>query len=196
MLPSGLRGRVLALSLAALALGVIYLMAVAPLLEFYADNQVAADTKRGLVARLDAVSRELPALRSRVAELRAAAANDKQTIAGSSDAIASAGLQGRIGELAAAAGVTVGSVESLPAEVQDGYRRIGLRLVVTGSYEGLLQLLSRLERAVPPLFVDNLQIRSLQRRTGPGNATAVSGLNASFEVSGFRLDGPPEIAKK
>ena len=59
----------------------------------------------------------------------------RSPLEGASDAIASANLQSRIEELAASAGATISSTESLPAEVRGGYRRIGLRYVLIGSYE-------------------------------------------------------------
>jgi hypothetical protein len=141
------------------------------------------------------MSQELPMLRAQVANLRAAAAGDRHVLEGGSDTIAAAALQGRIGEIAGAAGVVIASSEILPAEVEDGYRRLGLRLVVNGSYDGLIQLLAVLERATPPLIVDNLQIRAVQRRPR-GPAEAVAPLDASFEVLGFRLDETSKSAKR
>lgn len=202
-LPTGRRGRLLAVSLALAVLASFYAAVVSPLIALYAANEVAAETRRMLVWKLDAVSRELPVLRSRMAKLRAAAAVDTHTLGGASDAVASAALQGRIGEIASTAGVAIASAESLPTEVQDGHRRVGLKLAVNGSYQGLIDLLAGLERTAPPLVVDNLQIRSShQRLRGPvpprsqAAAEQVPALNASFEVYGFRIDETAEIAKR
>jgi hypothetical protein len=102
---------------------------------------------------------------------------------GASDAIASATLQTRIEELAASVGATIGSTESLPAEVRGGYRRIGLRYALSGPYETLVKLLAKLETATPPLVIDNLAVHGVLRR--PGTA-AVSTLDAGLDVYGFR----------
>ena len=111
---------------------------------------------------------------------------------GASDAIASANLQSRIEELATSVGATIGSTESLPAEVRAGYRRIGLRYVLSGPYETLVKLLAKLEAATPPLVIDNLHIHGVLRRPG---TPAASGLDAGLDVYGFRGNENPVAAK-
>src|SRR4029077_11630235 len=88
-----------------------------------------------------------------------------------------------IAELAAATGVTIGSTESLPAEMRGGYRRIGLRCDVSGPYESLIKCLARLDAATPPWVVDNLSIHGVMRRPG---TPAASALDARLDVYGFR----------
>jgi hypothetical protein len=182
-LPMGWQGQLLALLLLLVTLGGIYLLAPAPLLDFYSERAAAVENKRILVPRLSAAAAELPGLRARVAELRASAGAHKVTLEGASDAIASANLQSSIAELADAAGVTIGSTESLPAELRGGYRRIELRYTLSGPYETLVKFLARLEAVTPPLVTDNLQIHGVLRR--PGTAI-VSTLDAGFDVYGFR----------
>jgi general secretion pathway protein M len=169
--------------LALLAFGAAYLLVVAPLWELYAERQSTLENRRMLLPRLKAVADELPELRARAAELRAAASSRKVTLDGATDAVASANLQGRIEELAVSVGAMIGSTESLPAEVHGGYRRIGLRYVLSGPYETLVKLLARLEAATPPLVIDNLHIHGVLRRP---NASAASGLDAGLDVYGFR----------
>ena len=182
-LPTGRQGQLLASALLLAALGAIYLFAVAPLLELYAERVAAVENARMLVPRLKAAADELPGLRTRAAELRATASTHKVTLDGSSDAIASANLQSHIAELAAAAGVTIGSTESLPTEMRGGYRRIGLRYALNGPYETLVKFLARLDAATPPLVVDNLSIHGVMRRP---DAPAASALDAGLDVYGFR----------
>jgi general secretion pathway protein M len=182
-LPTGRQGQVLALLLLLVALAGMYLFAAAPLLDFYAERAAVVENGRMLVPRLKAAADELPGLRARVAELRASAGTHKVTLEGASDAIASANLQSHIAELAATAGVTVGSTEGLPAEVRGGYRHIGLRYALTGPYETLLKFLAALEAATPPLVIDNLSIHGELRRPG---TPAVSTLDAGLDVYGFR----------
>jgi hypothetical protein len=182
-LPTGRQGQLLAFALLLAALGAIYLFAAAPLLELYAERAAAVENARLLVPRLKAAADELPGLRARAAEMRATASTHKVTLDGSSDAIASANLQSHIAELAAAAGVTIGSTESLPAEMRGGYRRIGLRYALSGPYETLVKFLVRLEMATPPLVVDNLSVHGVMWRPG---APAASALDAGLDVYGFR----------
>ena len=182
-LPSGWQGRCLALALLLLLLAATYLAVAAPLLEFYSERSLLAQSRTALLRKLDVVGAELPALHARVAKLSVAMDSHKLTLDGASDAIAAARLQGRIEPLATGSGMTIGSTEILTSEAQGDYRRIGLRLIVSGSYESLLKLLAAVEKATPPLVVDNLQIRSLQHRLGNRQ---LRGLDASFDVFGFR----------
>ena len=191
-MPTGRRGQLLALSLLLVALGGVYLLIVSPLIGLYAERAALLENRRMLVPRLRAAADELPALRARVEQLRAAAGTRKITLEGASDAIASATLQSRIEELATSAGATIGSTESLPAEARSGYRRIGLRYVLSGSYETLVKFLAKLESATPPLVIDNLHIHGVLRRPG---TPAAAGLDAGLDVYAYR-DGEKSVAVK
>ena len=191
-LTTGYQGRLLALLLLLLALGVVYLVVAAPLLELYGGRAAVLENRRMLVPRLKAAADELPELRASVAELRATAGARKVTLEGSSDAIASANLQSHIEELAASVGVTIGSTESLPVEVRGGYRAIGLRYTLSGPYETLVKLLAKLEAATPPLVIENLHIHGVLRRPG---TPAASALDAGLDVFGFRNNDKTAAAK-
>ena len=173
----------MALGLAMLAGG--YVLIAVPLLDLYTEREVAIEARRMLLPRLNAAMGELPLLRARAAELRAASTTRKITLDGASDAIAAAALQSHLEELTAAAGASIGSTEGLPTETRGAYRRIGLRLVLSGRYETLVALFAKLEVATPPLVIDNVQIRGLQRRAGVPQPLA---LDAGFDVYGFRAN--------
>jgi general secretion pathway protein M len=199
-MPTGRNGRLWALILMLITAASVYLVVVLPLVNLYADRQSVLENRRMLLPRLRAATEELPGLRARAAELRAAAGARKVALEGASDAIASANLQSRIEELAASVGATISSTESLPAEIRGSYRRIGLRYVLVGSYETLVTLLAKLEAATPPLVIDNLHIQGglrAERRPGragtPGLVTPA--LNAGLDVYGFRTNETPVIAK-
>jgi Tfp pilus assembly protein PilO len=191
-LRTGWRGRTLALFLLLVALAAAYFAVAVPLLDIYAAREARAASQRSLLAKLDTIVAGVPALRSRVGELRADADSHKLMLEGASDAIAAAALQGRIDRLAAAAGLTVGSTESLPVQTQGDYSRVGVRLLVSGAYASLIKLLAMSETATPPFVIDNLQIHGLMRRVG---ALTVLGLDASLEVSGFRPNQIAGVAK-
>jgi general secretion pathway protein M len=192
-LPTGRRGRLLALSLLIVLLAAVYFVVAAPLFSLYAERAALLEDRRMLLPRLRAVADEAPALRARVEQLRVAAGTRKITLEGASDAIAAATLQSRIEELAASVGATIGSTESLPAEARSGYRRIGLRYVLSGSYETLVKFLAKLETAAPPLVIDNLHIHGVLRR--PGAPAATAGLDAGLDVYGYR-DGEKSATAK
>jgi type II secretory pathway component PulM len=71
-MPTGRRGQLLALSLLFVALGGVYFVAVSPLLALYDERAAVLENRRMLVPRLRAAADELPALRARVEQLRAA----------------------------------------------------------------------------------------------------------------------------
>jgi hypothetical protein len=190
-MPTGRRGRFLALSLLFVALGAVYLVVVSPLRDLYMERAAVVENQRMLLPRLRATAAELPALRTRVEQLRTAAGTRKITLEGASDAIAAAALQSRIEELATSVGATIGSTESLPAEARSGYRRIGLRYVLSGPYETVVKFLAKLEAATPPLVIDNLHIHGVLRRPG---TPAAAGLDAGLDVYGYR-DGEKSVAK-
>jgi general secretion pathway protein M len=181
-----------------LLLAGFYLFAVAPLVALYQQRAATIEDDRMLLPHLQAVAVELPTLRARLAELRSAARTRKVTLDGASDALAAATLQSRIEALAASVGATIGSTESLPVAVTQGYRRIGLRFVLSGPYETLVRLLAQLRQATPPLVVDNLQFHGVLRRPvlpqqlqGGG----AGGLDAGVDVYGFRSDGRTASAR-
>ena len=183
-----------------IAVASVYLV-VAPFVNLYAERQSVLEKRRTLLPRLRAAAQELPELRARASELRTAAGARKVTLEGASDAIASANLQSRIDELAASVGATISSTEGLPAEARGGYRRIGLRYVLIGSYETLVRLLAKLEAATPPSWIDSLHIQGglrAERRPGrPGTSgLAAPALNAGLDVYGFRTNENPVIARR
>ena len=181
-LPTGREGGLLALGLALAALAAIYVLIALPMENLYAAQAERAEMQRSLLLKLNAVANELPQLRSQVSELRAGVDSRRLTLGGASDAIAAAALQGHIEELATGAGVTIGSTEGLPTEAEGAYRRLGLRVVLSGSDAALMKLLAALEAATPPVVIDNLQIHGMQRRIGMPQAA----LDATLDVFGFR----------
>lgn len=191
-LPTGWQGRALALLILLVALTIVYLVVAAPLLDLYHGRAASIASHRALLVKLGAIAAELPVLRTHVADLRVAADSHNLTLEGASDAIASATLQGHIEQFAAASGVTVGSTEILPIDTEGEYHRVGLRMLISGSYESMMKLLATIETATPPLVLDGLQIHSLMRRAGTSKAL---GLDASLEVSGFRANEIGSIAK-
>jgi hypothetical protein len=174
-----------------------YFLVVTPLVDLYEKRGSVLENRRMLLPRLKVAAQELPALRAKMSELRAAVGTRKVALDGSSDAVAAASLQSRIEELAASVGARISSTESLPVESRGGYRRIGLRYVLNGPYETLAKLLAKLEAATPPLVVDNLHIHGRLRPVRrPGSTeTVTAGLDAGLDVYGYRANENPVAAK-
>jgi Tfp pilus assembly protein PilO len=197
-MPTGRQGRLLALTLLFVVLGGLYLLAVSPLLDFYAERSARLETEQMLVPRLSALAAELPALRARLAALRAQVQVRKVTLDGSSDAIASANLESRIEALATSVGATIGSTEALPAETRGPYRRIGLRVILSGTYKTVVKLIAALEETNPPLVVADLQLHGVLRFQRPGlpGLPGPQGIDGTLDIYGFRADQTEAAAKR
>jgi hypothetical protein len=183
----------LAVAILAAALGLAYLLIAIPLQDLYLERQAALEDRGMLASRLAVAATELPALRARLTEQRAAASTSKVTLDGANDAIASADLQSRVEALATSLGVTLGSTEALTAVDRGAFRRIGLRFAVHSDYGSLVGLLGSIDTSVPPLILDNLHIRSVTR---PGLMGGNLQLDAGFEVYGIRSNDPPGSAQR
>jgi general secretion pathway protein M len=182
-LPTGRTGQLLALAILCLVLGGVYLLLISPAIDLYSEREATVADRRMLAPRLSAAAAEVPELRARLAELQAAAKTRDIVIDGASDAIAAANLQSRLEELAKSVGVTIGSTEGIAAENRGGYRRVGLRLAISGEYEAIIKLLAAIETAAPPLVLSNMQFHGVLRPTAQAQS---SRLDAGVEVYGFR----------
>ena len=191
-LPRGLPGRLLAVSLTLVIVAAAYVLVAAPLLDFYADRASQLSTRELLRDKIMAAAAELPQLRARAAELSAMSDAQQATLQGASDAIATANLQNRVGELATSAGASISSTETLPPEIRDYYRRIGLRVVLNGSFESLITFVAGLETSTTPLIVDNLQFHNIQTRAG---SSQVARLDAAVDVYGFRINEQSSVSR-
>jgi len=188
-LPRGLPGRLLALFIALVLVAGAYVLVVSPALGLYADRASLIATRTLLRDKLVAAAGELPQLRARANELSATTDAQQTTLPGSSDPIAMANLQNRIEELAMSAGAAISSTETLPPEIQDYYRRIGIRVVLNGSFQSLTTFLAGLDTSATPLIVDNLQVHSLQSRAG---SSQTARLDTAVDVYGFRVKDQPD----
>jgi hypothetical protein len=177
----------------AAAIGSAYLLIAVPLQDLYFERRAVLEDRGMLASRLVAAARELPMLRARLTERRATASTSKITLDGANDAIASANLQSSVEALATSLGVTLGSTEALPAVDRGGFRRIGLRVAVSGEYENLVRLFGAIDASVPPLVLDNLHIGSVMR---PARMAGSAKLDAGFEVYGVRSNDTPVSAQQ
>ena len=180
-LPTGARGKALALALAALVVAAGWAGGAAPLLAWCAERALGIERKQMLLARMEAMARQLPAQRAQAA--RAEPGQPATALLhGGSDAVAAAELQGLLQDIAARSALRVTSMESLAPEPRGGYRRIAVRVSAEGRYPGVLDLLGGIAVAAPGVLVDGLTLR------GPGG-TAHSDdppVTVSFTVIGLR----------
>ena len=181
-LPTGRSGRLLALLLAALALLVLWIGIASPLLDWHAQRADALRHKQALLSRMQALSASLPEWRQTQARTTQAGPSRPSLLPGGTDAVAAANLQSQVQTMANKSGARVNSMEILPAEARDPYRRIAVRVSAEGQWPVLLELLRAIEDASPRMLIDGLNLR------GPhaGTFTDSPPIAASFSVIGFR----------
>ncbi len=180
-LPSGRRGQVLAVAIAAVALLVLWFGIVLPLAGWHASRAASLERQAVLAGRMEALAASLPALRRRAATLAAGPA-PQTLLEGASDAVAGAELQEQVQAMAVEAGSPLTSAETLPAEPAGAYRRISLRVSLSAPYQTLVHLLAAVADATPRMLVDDLQIQAPPL----GLRSAVLPMDATLTVLAFR----------
>ena len=188
-LPHGLAGRLLAGSITLLLLLTLGLGMIMPGLDWYRDRVELRDQREAMVRRMAGLAAGLPAMRAAYAERGRAA--PPALLDGATDAIAAATLLARLQTMAREAELSVGSIETLPAEPLAGpngaaaLRRVGVRLSVDGRWEALIALLAACASASPRMTVDELRLAVI---APPGGEPAR--FEASFNVIALRTGTP------
>jgi general secretion pathway protein M len=185
-LPEGPRGRALALAMTAVAVAVVWLAAVQPLIDAYSDRADQLQRRRALLARMADLAAMLPQLQRDAKVLSADRTPTNATLEGATDALAGAALQGLVEGMATSAGGHLSSTEALPAEQVGAYRRVALRVTLDGSWNVLVHTLQAVERAVPRMFIDDLQIHAQP----VAEKVEEPPLDISFTVLAFRAAVP------
>jgi Tfp pilus assembly protein PilO len=179
-LPDGWRGQLLAMAVNLVVLAVVWTVIVAPLLDWYADRAQTLDERHAVARRIAEEAATLPALQAQAPREDAAGPAPNAMLEGDSDAIAGAALQLLVRQMAAGSGVSLNSVEVLPAEALDGYRRIGLRVALAGRWAELAHMMASIEQAAPRMLLDDVRIHGAPLRN------AALPMDASFTVLAFR----------
>jgi general secretion pathway protein M len=181
-MPEGRQGRILALGLLLLTLCIAWLALAAPLLGWYSAREEQLTERHLMVAHMAQIAATLPALRQDTRKAEPGARPPATLLSGETDAIAGAGLQSVVQDMASTAGVTLTSAEALPGEQQGAFRRIALRVTLRGDWPVLMGMLQAVEESPLRLLVDELQLHATaqSQHSGPDR------IEASFVVLGFR----------
>lgn len=184
-LPTGRAGQALAIGLTLVAAFLLWQAIAVPLIDWYAARAETVGRERAVAARMEALAASLPVLRREAARVRAAGPPASTLLAGGSDAIAAASLQGRIQDMASSAGTALSSTEALPARQQGAYRRISLRISFNATLPVLVQLLQSLDGSTPRMLVDDLQLHTSPIIVAQ-NKGGSPPLDTTMTVIGFR----------
>lgn len=105
--------------------------------------------------------------------------------------IGRANLQSRMDAIAQSNGLLLSSAGDVPDLEESGLKLIGLRVDLSGGYDGVHKAILDLETSMPPLMVRELAVRLI---SGEG-ADRPMELAAQIKIFGaFRLTGGPESA--
>lgn len=181
-LPTGRRGQMVALGVTLVAVMALWLIVISPLIDFYADRTDRLEKEQAVLTRMERLVAQRQALMEEAAGLGDAGPSKGTLLDGSSIPVATAALQGLVQDIAGTSGATLASVESLPGETGNGYRRVGVKLSLSASWPVLIHFLQALQESDTPMAIDDLQIHS-------GSETAKNPDQQVFEA-GFAVYAP------
>jgi len=103
------------------------------------------------------------------------------------EALASAELQNIVKTAVSEAGGQLTSTQGLPGKLSDGFFRVAVKVRMTSTMEGLVNVLLRIESEIPVLVVDQLDINPVRgtRNRKTNKVEASEQLNVSFQVVSF-----------
>jgi general secretion pathway protein M len=155
-----LAGRLLALAILAGLCAAVWVGVAQPLLDCFAGYRETVARAEQQLPRLRALAAMAPALDAELARIEHDPTARTRQLAGGGDSLAAADLQNRLGRIAATNNIVLRSTQILPAEEEEGFRRIAVRVALEGGTPALLKILHGLETAPTLLFADNLEIRT------------------------------------
>jgi type II secretory pathway component PulM len=174
--------RVVGAVLAAIVLSLVYVVVVEPIRDW--RRAVADEIEEGLerlersqrlVAALDDLRAEHDDLKAQLGRAR------KRLLPGGSGTLGAAALQERANDLAATHGVIVRTAQVMREEPADPYRKVAVRLTLSGELGPVALLLAGLEYG-GELSVPFMEI---SRRGASARSTGPRTLSSTVEVAGF-----------
>lgn len=182
MTPRQSRLLALLLLLAVLAVGVV---AVAiPALQLNAHYQSAIDQRVDRLTREQRIISMAPKLQQQMLELQRL--NPAQFyLRNPNPVLAAAEIQEDAKRLIDANGGKLLSMNILPPKDENQLTRVGINVQLTGGLDGVVNLLYSLETAVPYLFINNLNIRSINAYTPPNGTAPPLQLQVQFDLTGY-----------
>lgn len=177
--------RLAAIGLLAAVIAAVAVFAVMPTLQAYDDTEIALARAKEQVIGFERVARGRSAYAARLEELTARESASQVYLQGETDALAAARLQDQVSGVIERHGGTVRSIQSLPGQDDEDFRRVSVRVQFTGTTESLFQAVYSLETARPFVFIDNLDVRNRRSRRRANQQSDNPALNVTLDLSGF-----------
>jgi general secretion pathway protein M len=180
---AGRRGQALAVGLAVLALALLWFGLVDPARSWYAGRDAVLEQRQTLLQHMRDLAASLPTWRSLAASKRGEGDQaDMLMLPGATDAVAAADLQERVQKMAAAAGVNLTAVETLPALPAGRWHKVPLRISLNASWPVLTELIRAIEQSSTRILIDDVRFHSPTVLARP----TVLPIQASMVLYGFR----------
>lgn len=178
--------RAAAIGILVLILLVIYAIVIGPLIQAFSDvNRALADGGEQL-ARYQQIALQRPDMEAKFSEIAARQAKSGVYLPGDTDALAAARLQEIVNSIVESNSAQVRSVQILPTMADGDFRRVGVRIQMTGSVGALARILHAFEAGETFLFVDNLDISNrMARRTQNSGDTSDPELLIRLDLQGY-----------
>jgi Tfp pilus assembly protein PilO len=181
----GAAGVVLVLALVRFLVIVPFLAYREGLRDEIAAHRARLENGQAYLARASEVNRHHELLRARFAELRA------QLVPGNTPTLAAASLQDTLHSLAGEKGINIQSTQVMREETVGDFRRIAVRVTVTGELRQLADFLAGIEHGPRRVSLPFLEI---SRRGAVLRGQSARALAATIEVSAFVREAEDDAA--
>lgn len=181
--------RLAAVLLLIAAIAAIYVFLAEPVIVGYRETDQEIEEVREQLSHFERLAAMRPALAKQMEQLRTPQTSQGYYLSGGTDALAAAGLQDRVNVLVEGTGGSLRSIQPMPGIDEQGFRRITLRVQMTGTIEALFETLYVLEAGTPVLFIEDLNIQSRFIRQRVSNAGGQEAPEAPLLTVGFDLSG-------
>ena len=188
-LPVGVRGRVIAVSLLLIPLILLLNYGIGPVVKAYLATGEDIHAAEDDINRYQRIIAELPSLKAAMSQFEQEQPLAPFLLTGSNPALAAAGLQRRLQDIAAKHGVRIVSVRVQPPVPDGPLQRISVQARLSADTAGLRDILYELEANRPYVFVDDLTITARPRRRNVSSDL----LEIRITLSGLRA---PDAAER
>lgn len=176
--------RALAVALVFALVGAVYVLVVAPLKEHYADAHASISQLQESLLHYRRAEAQLSSREDQLETIKKHTATEEGFLQGGNDTLLALQIEGRVKSLAKSTGSDIESSQVLPTRDEGNMRRIGVRSQVSTTMAGALRLFYGIESAAPILFVDNVDMRTRERRYF--RKDKVHPIEIVFDVYGYR----------
>lgn len=180
------QSRALALLLLAVLLGLVYFIAIHPLLKLHQDNVVTIEQLNTRLIRYQQLASRRSSLEQHIASIEQNQNTEAYYLKNQADALAAAELQSRINKVVSVSGGSIISTQPLNSVSGELLPRVRVRVRFRGNIEALRKIVYSLETGTPLLFVDEFSVsakgRHIPRKAGK---VAARHLDVQFEISGY-----------